>query len=122
MSKQSHKIVDTFKKFNSKRKDPRSYAKRRKQSHNYIPSYINSKRKKRKRDKIAVLYNSGPEITQSESPKYPRPQNQLRNLYSFRRYLMGSVYKTIWIPVRSFHSSYKSNQYGGFTFTHFVQV
>ena len=74
-------------KFNSKRKRSKEL---RKSKATNIPSYINSKRKREKETRLQS-YNSGPEITQSESPKYPRPQNQLRNLYSFRRYLMGSL-------------------------------
>lgn len=57
-------------KFNSKRKRSKEL---RKSKATNIPSYINSKRKREKETRLQS-YNSGPEITPSESPKYPRPQ------------------------------------------------
>ena len=74
-------------KFNSKRKRSKEL---RKSKATNIPSYINSKRKRKKRQDCTPIIQDQKSLNQRVQSILDH-RNQLRNLYSFRRYLMGSL-------------------------------
>lgn len=84
---QSHKIVDTFQNSTAKEKDPRSYAKAKPQ---IFLAILTVKEKEKKRQDCSPIIQDQKSLHQRVQSILDH-RNHLRNLYSFRRYLMGSL-------------------------------